>query len=153
MKVNIVLGTQPLDGYTNLSIFNVPNCEVCDIRNLDSVCDNGELEELRAINVCNFLHLTEMYNVLQHYTSKLAHGGKILVGGNDGFEVAKSLFLGHLNLREYNELVYGSHDNAWMKYSGMYDVNEICGILGSFGLQIEKKRVNGHVFIAEASRG
>lgn len=152
MKLFIGVDVAPLNGYTTVDPVGSENTISVDFRSLDSVCEPAECTEIRAPNILNFIHGSELYSVLANWVSKLRHGGKLIVGGSELLECCKSVMLGQINVAEANKLFYNEKRTPWHVNFGMYECNEIVGLLTDFGLRIEKKRINGNTFVIEAYR-
>ena len=80
MKVNITFDEDNnLNGYLNIS----PN-------QLSSV-DDGEADEVRAIDVLPYFPEEESANLLMSWIKKLRHGGHLIIGALDIYEVAPEI--------------------------------------------------------------
>lgn len=152
MKVLIGVDVAPLNGYTVVDPMGGDGKHSIDFRNLDSICDVSECEEIRAPHILGHIHGSELMGTLNNWISKLRHGGKIIVGGYDIFECSKAVILGQMSVSDANKMFYNTKDSPWNVNFGMYECNEIVGILQEFGLKVDKKRVNGSFFVVEAHR-
>jgi len=146
MKINIGVGISVLNGYTNVDPSGKDDCLCMDFKSLDAVCDDSSCTEIRGTNALNFVHGSVLGDVLKHWINKLRHGGILIVGGFDIFEISKAVFLSHLAVVDANQILY--KDGV----CGIYTPNEIVGILHELGLKINKRRVNGNEFVVEACR-
>jgi hypothetical protein len=151
MKLYLGLNTTLVSGHTVVDPMGGEGKTALDFRNLDSIVDNGECEVINA-KVLNHIHGSEIYSVIKHWVSKLAHGGSIILGGSDLLEVSKAVVTGQMSNAESNKLFYGESNSAWGITKGMYEANEIAGILLEQGLVIDKKRIVKIDFIVEAHR-
>jgi hypothetical protein len=151
MKLYLGLDIQPVSGHTTIDPLGGEGKVALDFRNLDNVADNGECEVINA-KVLDHIHGSELYAVISHWVSKLAHGGSIMLGGRDLFEVSKRVITGESSNSDCNKMFYGVNNSATGISKGMYEANEIAGILVELGLEIDKKRINGIDFIVEAHR-
>ena len=150
MKLYIGLDTPVISGHTTIDPMGGEGKVAIDFRNLDSIVDEGECDVINA-KVLDYIHGSEIYGVIQHWASKLAHGGTIILGGRDILEVSKMVVAG-LSNSDSNKLVYGLNNSSWGIMKGMYEANEIAGILIELGLKITKKRIDGVAFIVEGCR-
>lgn len=151
MKLYLGLNSTLVSGHTVIDPMGGEGKVALDFRNLDTVVDDGECEVINA-KVLNHIHGSEVYAVIQHWANKLAHGGVIVLGGSDILEVSKMVITGQLSNSDSNKLIYGLNNSSWGIMKGMYEANEIAGILTELGLKIDKKRINGLDFIVEAHR-
>lgn len=158
MKVNLMYGQgDVLHTHLNINPFAEEVVEGkivrSDIKNLDRFLDDGELSELVALDVIDYLPIVEIERILQNWTNKLKHGGRIILGGTDLFEVAKSLSQYRLDIAEANRLLHGSQAKPFMlKRISFSAVGLSTFLTEKFGLQILKKRINNYEFVIEAQR-
>jgi hypothetical protein len=151
MKLYLGLDIQPVSGHTTIDPLGGEGKTALDFRSLDSVVDAGECEVINA-KVLDHIHGSELYSTIQHWVSKLAHGGSIVLGGRDLLEVSKTVINGGSSNSDCNKMFYGVNNSAAGISKGMYEANEIAGILMELGLKLDKKRINGIDFIVEAHR-
>lgn len=151
MKVFLGLDVTPVSGHITVDPIGGEGKLALDFRNLDQVCDNGECEVINA-QVLNFIHGSELYDVIAHWCTKLAHGGRIILGGTDMLEVAKMVITAELGNADCNKMIYGHSNSSWGFNKGMYEANEIAGILVELGLELDKKRIDGINYVVEAHR-
>lgn len=148
MKVKLSVGEVPYSGYLNIDPYPIleqgkeHNIIPGDIKNIDNHVENAQATEILADKVLNYVNHSEMVPVLQHYVSKLRHNGKLIVGGTDATEAAKSYLSGRLDTVAFNDLVFGSSQNAWGQKSGLMTLIELAQILEDLGLNITKKRID-----------
>ena len=150
MKLYLGVDIQPVSGHTTIDPLGGEGKVALDFRNLDNVVDAGECEVINA-KVLDHIHGSELFAVIKHWASKLAHGGSIVLGGRDILEVSKKVVAGSTN-SDSNKMFYGVNNSATGISKGMYEANEIAGILVELGLKLDKKRINGIDFIVEAHR-
>ena len=152
MKLKLGINEVPFSGYINIDPApkETPSeCEVVvgDPRISIGVAENNECIEILAPNMLNYLHRTELVNFVSSWTGKLRHGGKIILGGVDGYEIAKKYSRKEINTEEYNTLLYGPAKCAWGYYLGAVSLNDITELLESLGLKIIKREIVGLQFI------
>lgn len=142
MKVNLGIKTNFLNGYMNLDCVQDPNskCVFVDPFKLETVLDHNEIDEVFLVNdTLDFLHLQARPNAISHWLTKLAHGGKIVIMGNDLQEVCRLGHLGQLDPNQLNSIVYG-----FGKKSAVRPIDNIQMILqtGQFDLEDNRYNVN-----------
>jgi hypothetical protein len=152
MKVNITLNTnEPRNGYINLNPLADPNDANfirTNINELGVYLDDGEAEEIIALDVVDYVPLAEKENILRHWLSKLAIGGTITIGGNDLRQIAKALSFNQLDLNQTAELLYGSQ----LIRSGLITCDRMRKVLEGSGLKILESRLVNFSYYVKAER-
>ena len=153
MKVNIICGGHALTGYTNIDPIgeNDPNKVVTDFGNLDNVLHDSEATEILAQDVIKYIPYKHIPGVLYNWMKKLRINGRIIVGGYDIDEIAKSYNNKVCDLAGLNDLVYGNEHDP-MALSSIVTMGYIKDLLENFGLTILKQRKNGYNITVEARR-
>ena len=168
MKINILVGgSNYKSGYINIdptlkrvgesvslknSDDSQSNIIKSDIRNLDDVVSDSECNELIAEDVLDFLELSESRAVLSHWISKLRHGGKIIVGGTDIYEVCRLFYKQAIDLNTLNSIIHGNFSEPWDVKMGHSTLEDLQEFLQSQGIKITKKRIQGFKMIIEGER-
>ena len=119
---------------------------------LDDVVSDAECTEITADEILDYIPHGQHLAVIQHWVSKLRHGGRIKVGGTDLYEVAKVVMNQLVTNQEANLLLHGNHQHAWDIKHGQMTLNQVVSILRDLGLHIEKQRLNGTKMLVEANR-
>lgn len=127
------------DGYENVGF----------VKNLDAFAENGECEEVLAINILEYISCSNLEKFVLHLASKVAYGGKIVINGLDYMEISKMAVRQDFNVAEFNRLLFGTGSQP---KESCITMNAITGILQSNGFKILKKRLNGYDFSIEATR-
>lgn len=154
MKLYLSINGAPISNYLNLSPIqgdiSLGQEWVCwsNFGDLSQFAEHGEVWEILADNIIDYFPLSDIAKVLEYWAKLLRHGGKLIVGGTDAGELSREFFLGNIPVQDLNKIVYG--ENA-RKSSLNYTVG-IVELLESFGLVVDKKRINGTKFIIEAKR-
>ena len=80
MKIRITVGAEEkLNGYINVDPVSRFDDLESDVRNLDSIAEDAECSEVLAEEVIDFIRREEVYPILDHWISKLRHGGKMSI--------------------------------------------------------------------------
>lgn len=153
MKVFIGIGNSHMNGYLNIDPLGGEGKQSLDFRNLDPVCDTAECTEICAPDILDYIHISEVIDVLRNWVSKLRHGGTLIVGGFDAYEVCCGVVSGQLDTIEFNNIIYGVRPLHPIVKCGMFTRHDIESILRELGLQIIHKRVESRKFTVEAKRG
>ena len=144
MKIRITVGAdEKLNGYINVDpVSRFDNLE-SDVRNLDSIAEDAECSEILAEEVIDFVRREELYPILDHWISKLRHGGKMYLSFYDTRQIAKAFFRGKINLDEFNMIVHGTFSAPWDIRLSHTTIEELSQFLQSRGLVITKKTLDG----------
>jgi hypothetical protein len=124
----------------------------CDPGNLDPVVDAGEAAELVAHDLLDRVPLAQANTLLDHWLSKLAHGGTITVSCVDLLEVAKSLQNRLITVEEASTLLHGEQGKNWQFRQANYTLAQIADTLRGKGLKVQQKRINEFRAIVVAQR-
>ena len=158
MKVRLSVGQKPYSGYVNVDPCPVIeqgqelNTVQSDIRNLDGIVENSQATEILAVDVLDYVSANELITVLQNWVIKLRHDGKIVVGGTDPYETAKSYVAGRIDTVEFNYTVFGNSKQDYSQKSGCITLTELWQILQNMGLRITKKSMIENKMFVEAYR-
>ena len=157
MKLNLIYAQagDVRNGYTNLNQFKIRNEELeQDLHNLDNLVDDGEVEEILAYDVIDYLDASKVEATIDHWIRKLKVGGKIVVSGTDIIEVAKGVASYKLTISDANQLLYNVDKNNPRTYK---KVAFSCGALKEYmakkhGLKIVTARINGYQMVVSAEK-
>lgn len=152
MKIFITIGSQPLNGYINIDPSGGDGKKSMDFRSLDDISEPAQCTEICAPEILDYIHHSEIMPVLQNWVSKLRHGGTIIVGGTDCYEVAKGIVSCQLDTVVFNKALFGLSPQFPFIKLGMYTRHDIESILRNFGLKIIHKRINNRTYTVEAKR-
>lgn len=154
MKVYVSINKEPIPGYLNLrqTPSDIPSVNQCEPANISYFVDDAECDELYVEGVLHHIHCEEVRNVLQHYVSKINHGGTLRITDEDFASICKAVVVGGITSEEGNKLLFGAGQNSYEFYLGSYSMRDIVGILKEFGLRILKQRINGFQFVVEGYR-
>lgn len=151
MKVNITLGNEARSGYININPLadpNDPNFIRTNINDLGVYLDDGEAEEIIALDAIDYAPIQEKEHVLQHWLSKLALNGTIIIGGTEIGNVAKAFALNQLDLNKFTELAYG----AQLQKAGLITAEQMTKVLTGLGLRVIEKKIFNFSYYIKAVR-
>jgi len=143
MKLYLSILPEELNGYINIC----PHTGG-DLFHLE--CEDNSCTEIIA-EILDYVPRHQLVPVIEHYVSKLRHGGSIILGGVDAIE-SMEIFLITLDLDRLNSSLFGNQNHAWAFKLGCTTVTEIVEILKNLDLSIVKRRLNEGKFIVEAIR-
>jgi hypothetical protein len=152
MKLNLILYEgEPLNGYINIS----PVAKYDDVRfvrgditQLDAFADDGEMDEVRSINILENFKYNEVDNLLNQWIRKLRRGGILTLGDTELVLVCKAIANRDIDLMKAQELLYGS---SITKQCGLNSL-QLAEILRQKNMKILTKRIEGYTFILQAER-
>lgn len=152
MKLNLTLETgSARSGYVNINPLASPDDPSfirANINELSIYVDDGEAQEIIALDIVDFVPVQEKENIVRHWLSKLALGGTITIGGNDIGQVAKAFTFNQLELSQTAELLYGGQ----LARSGLVTCTQMRKILEGGGLKIVEARLNNFSYYVKARR-
>lgn len=158
MKVNLLMDN-PADvrpGYVNIDLLAPEGDPLgriqCDPSNLESIADAAEVVELIAHDILDRVPMHQANAVLDHWLSRLAHGGTIVISCVDLLEVAKSLQNRLITVEQANQLLHGEQDKAWKFRQANYTLAQLADTLRGKGLLVQKKRITDFRAVVVARR-
>lgn len=155
-KLNLLYGCGDLlHTHTNFNPFAEEETESiirADVKNLDAYVDDSEADEIVALDVLDYLPLPDIDNALSNWIKKLRHGGTLVIGGTDIYEVSKAFSQYRLDIHRTNHLLHGEQTKPYLIKRGNFTALGLCDFLEAKGLEIQKKRVNDFHMIIEAKR-
>jgi len=157
-KVNLIYGVGDVfDTHLNINPFadkEVENKIIRgEVKNLDKYIDDGELDELLAYDVIDYISIADAESCISNWINKIRVGGKICIGGTDLIEVCKSFSQYRIDITTANELLHGSQEKPYLFKKINFTAIGLSEYLSSyFGLKVIKKRVNNYNMIVEAVR-
>lgn len=157
MKLNLIYAQagDVKNGYVNLNHHKYRNEESQqDLYNLDNLADDGEVEEILAYDVIDYLEAGKVEGAIDHWVRKLRVGGKIVVSGTDIIEVAKGVASYKLTVADANKLLYNAdRDNPKTYKKVAFTCLALKEYLGKkHGLKINTARINGYQMVVSAEK-
>lgn len=157
-KINLIYGEGDLlHTHVNINPFAAEEQEGKiirdDIANLDKYVDDGELEELTAYDVIDYIPSTKAEDAITNWVRKIKIGGKICIGGTDLIEVCKSFSQYRIDINLANELLHGTQEKPYLIRRINFTAIGLSDYLqDKFNLQINRKIVNNYKMTVEAQR-
>lgn len=155
MKINLIMdGMQVLPNYLNLSpvvdgldpyLANHSQCIKGNTHSLDQWVDDGEAEQIRAVNVLEYYKFEEVPAVLANWCKKVAHNGTFTLICYDAHEVCRLFHLGHITFEQLNEYIYKNKNS-------LLTLPIVSQLIATYGLTPKTKKYTGPQFILEAVR-
>lgn len=159
MKLNLLWGDGPEYGesYTNINPFlqmETANCKRGNVQDLSRFADDGEVSELIALDVIDYLDTSKVVPVIEGWVKKLAHGGTIIIGGTDMYEVCRLFSHYKINLLQVNALLHGDGSKPYLIKKTQFTLKGLADLLAQLGLKIMKKRLDQETLqmVVEAQR-
>jgi predicted SAM-dependent methyltransferase len=156
MKVNLMVGGMPKNGYKNLQHNIAPQIEygpiqtvVCDIRQLDTFLDDSECDEIISEHVTDYLPIPEIGPVVQRWVKKLRKGGKLILNGTDLQTLSKSCLAQSVDTGIINSLLF--NPNPPHKKSAL-KTTDVISLLTELGLKVKSKGFDRYEYSIVAIR-
>lgn len=152
MKLQLSVNKAPLNGYLNLDPKPVNPEEqpafTGNLLDLTAIVETSECTEILADDILDFITAENTFPTLEYWSKLLRHGGSLIVGGTDLYEVSKAVTNQTLNIREANEILHGTG----IDHINQMTIIDLCEILKSLGMKIVSKRINGFKMVVIAQR-
>lgn len=151
MRINLLLNSNEVRaGYVNVDPFADPQDTTKTRLQLDQLdfVDRGEVQDLLALNIIDFIPSTDKDNYLNYLLSLLAIGGTITLGGINIDTVARSYANHQIDLATVNVLLYGQNPTK----SGLINLTQLENVLAGKGLRILEKKQVGFEYFVKAER-
>lgn len=147
MKVNLLLANAGdiRSGYLNIDGAATP--EECEkdgriagaVDNIEHTVDANELEELVAMDILDYFPMHYADKVLDHWLSRLKHGGRLTLSVADLRQVSRELLNNTADIADVNELLFGKQEKDWQFKKCVFTTSILANILQAKGYIIEKK--------------
>lgn len=144
-----------LNGYKNVCPNAPPNHAECvsgDFVSLDSYCDDAECSEILALDVLDYLNPQVTHIVIDNWVKKLAHKGKLILGGIETYSVCKAASLRAIDIGNLNLILRGNIDNPFAARKFTYNIEDVTNLLKTKGLVIRKQAVADLRYIVVGER-
>lgn len=154
MKINLLLDSQDvLNSYLNIDPFSETQDKLKgEITNLDWIVDDGEAEEILAYNILEFFEFGKADEILNNWLRKLAKGGILIIGYNDIDEIARLFYQTHIELDQFNKLVFGEQKRGWDFKKCGFTTYQLSEVLKNKGYKIRQAKIEGIAGVIVAER-
>lgn len=117
MRVNIVMNEDSsiLEKYVNISTSfeHEKVIKVESLDKLDDICHDGELEELRAYEVIEYIPDNILEDCIKCWMKKVSIGGYLSITALDVFELSYLITIGQIEIHQASNLLYGGKNNCF----------------------------------------
>lgn len=156
MKLNLLIdnpngmitGYLNIDPYASGSDFRVKS----DITSLGQFIDDGECEEIRAIDILSKYEAGKIDEIIDEWIAKLRKNGILVISDIDLFEVINNIQKGKISLNDTNLVLYGNQTEPQSYKKCVLSLHNIAEGLKMRGLLILEKSFNGLNFVVKAQR-
>ena len=154
MKINLLMASDDvLSGYLNIDPYGSSKDKVQGtVFDLADHVDDGEATEIVATEVLEYIDRLNLDGTINNWISKLAHGGKLVIGGTELYEVCKAASLFIINADQTNALLYGDPTKPFLQKKNSLTVPMMTAVLKSKGLKVLQQRVHGFKFTVVGER-
>jgi hypothetical protein len=122
--IKLIVGNiESFNGYKKIGI----------TRNLEEI-DDGECTEIRGVDICNYLHITEIKKYVSELCKKLSHGGTISIGGYDIWLIQNSR--NSITTEDLNGIMF---PDPSLQIKGAYHLRYVVDLLCENGIKITNK--------------
>lgn len=150
LKVHIFGEAEPIQGYTNISIYPTknPNVITMDVRMLDKLIYDESADEVVADNIVNKIPPDQSLQVLGHWIKKVKKGGLFKISFLNIREISRLSCTYDMDLNQLHSLIFGhQNDNR-----SICDIGLMKNALMQFGLSIENISSSGLLAFIEARK-
>lgn len=112
--------------------------------NLDDVCVNGEVEEIRVNDSLAYIKSEYHQQLVNYWAKKLAHGGTISFVGYDAQIITRAYVYNQIGVKEYTQYLFnGKHSSISVTY--------LVELLHNAGLIVKTKKIDAfkHIVVGE----
>lgn len=157
MRLNLLLdgANECRSGYVNLDPLAPPDDPERtrgSIVDLSPVCEAAEATEILALDVVTYWPRKVAGEMIAHWVSRLAHGGKLTISLPDAEEVSRAFYMGQIDFETYSEFVHGAQQRGWDERKSGGTLEKLVAYLSGFGLKILAKRVVDYKALVTAER-
>jgi hypothetical protein len=156
MKLCLMLDSKEYvrEGYTNIDPFAPTEDKLRvrhDIKQL-SLADDGEVEEILALDVISYFSLQETKELMLNWVRKLKHHGTITIGFYDLYTTCKLIGGRVFDLETSNVILYGKQDKPWHIRRNIMSLEDMTRLLEAYGLNILQKKIEAGTAFIKAQR-
>lgn len=148
MKINLILRETDkiLGGYENVCPFgdvNDKEIKIGDITKLDTLYDDGELDEVRAVHVLEFFGIGDIQKILEHWLKKLRKGGIINLATLELIEVADHIVRRAMDWSQLIHLIYGNQQLPWEFKKSGFTAKLLINLLQNLRVKVLSCKIEG----------
>ena len=149
-KVKVSVNDVPYNGYINidpspdLSTENARSCEVLIGNPTDlSQIEDGTCNELLIRDYIDHLNVSNLYAILSIWCKKIRKNGTLTISGTDFDSLVRAYLNGTINLKDVNDILFGTYKTAWDMKSICINHAHVTDIIKDCGLNIKSvERIN-----------
>lgn len=160
MKIRLSINEVPYSGYTN-----VDPCPIIedgkegqfevyagDFKDLDLIAETASCVEILAENVVDYVNVDRVIDVINHWVSKLRHGGRIIIKGVNLESLVKKFLNGELTTLDFNKILFGESNHPWQHKSGCINLEDVDETLRKAGLRVVHKKLDDVEYVIIGQR-
>ncbi len=157
-RVNLLLDNpgDVRNGYLNFDPHAPENCldgRICAaVDDLSHTIDFNELTELVAHDILDYFGMEQADKVLDHWLSRLAHGGTLSLSVVDLREVSREVLANTLDLADVNELLFGRQEREWQFKKSVFTLPVLIGMFEKKGYQVLLKKAANNRAVVTVQR-
>lgn len=154
MKINICLGNSnnPLNGYINTNIYENNEFKACHPENLNDIVDDGEAEEILAVNILNYIEYSKVKNVVINWYKKLKYDGTMTISFFDFLETSRLLTTQFISIDDARKLFFGEQIDSWQFFKSGISLTDIKKYFCDINAKIEYCKRDGCISYIKVRR-
>ena len=162
MKLNLLMcsddvlagyrNIDPVPTFTNTEQAFSSDKEIGDVQCLDGIADDGEVEEIIAQDIIDYVDIPNKLQTIQNWVKKLSYNAKLVISGIDLYETCKSFGSTALSDEQAILLLYGDPDFPFGQRRGCLQMEQVINILTQLGLVVIQKRISNFRYTIVAER-
>lgn len=158
MKVNLLINQKHLakDGYLNIDPTATKEDSPLIIEGnptiLESHIEDGEADEIIAMNIIDYVSYPKVSTVLKQWAGKLSHKGKLIIGFTDVLSVCRRFYIGQITKEKIAEMLYGNCVEGWDVKKACLTLESMKLKLNEVGLKINNIKILEHFIVIEGER-
>jgi hypothetical protein len=134
------------NGYVNINFNNgINNWK----ETLDVTVSDAEATVIIIDGLLSCLPMEEAILFLHTVSTKLRHGGTLIIHSVNIYEVAKDFYQYKLTVQQFNELIYGVQSNHKFGIT-LAALEKFCS--AELGLNVVRKTINNYHYVLEVQR-
>jgi hypothetical protein len=120
--------------------------------NLDEICDNGEVEVIRANMVLSFYSYRVTQSIINHWAKKLEIGGKLILIEKDADQIINAFKNRKIQVGDLNTLMLGEQNYPFQYCRSLTNLKQMTRYIENAGLKVTMTDFGNIYFTIEAIR-
>lgn len=158
MKVNLLINEKNLAkaGYLNIDPYAKKQDEPLIVEGnptvLENLVEDGEAEEIIAINIIDYVSHPKVNMILKQFFGKLSHKGILRIGFTDILATARRYYIGQIEESKIAEMLYGKCVDSWDTKKAALTLDSMKTKMEEIGFVIKSVKSIEHFIVIEGER-